>query len=156
MTALREREGIGARALEFTIISAARSGETRRARWSEIDATEKTWTVPGSRMKSGRLHTVLLAGRALEILEMMKPLRDLAEGHVFTGLKGTCLSDMALSKLVRRMGYSVTPHGFRSTFQDWAAETTNHQNIVSEAALAHVVGDKVEAAYRRGDLRQAG
>jgi integrase len=157
MTALRAQDGIAARALEFAILTWARSGEVINARWPEIDFAEKVWTVPGGRMKSGREHRVPLAPRAIEILREMKKLSDTPNGLVFHGRKaGEPLSDNSMWLLVtRRMGRSdLTPHGFRSTSRDWAAERTSYPSEVAEMALAHAVGDKVEAAYRRGDLFQ--
>ncbi|MGH7118238.1 MAG: tyrosine-type recombinase/integrase, partial [Acetobacteraceae bacterium] len=150
---LRERNSFGARALEFAILTAARSGEVRGATWAEADLERGTWTIPASRMKGGRVHRVPLSPPALAILHAMAALKD-GSGLVFLGQKpGVPLSDMTLTAVLRRMGRGdLTAHGFRSTFRDWAAETTNHPNHVVEQALAHVVGDKVEAAYRRGDL----
>jgi integrase len=149
MAALREREGTAARALEFAILTAARTGEVIGARWGEIDRTDRTWTVPASRMKGGRKHVVPLSARAVELLPT-----DGDDGFVFVGARaGTGLSNMGMTAVLRRMGYGhITVHGFRSAFRDWAAEQTNYPNHVVEMALAHVVGDKVEAAYRRGDL----
>jgi integrase len=139
-------------ALEFTILTAARSGEVLGARWDEFDLERAVWTVPARRMKAGREHRVPLSGRALAIV---KALRQAEGGElVFTGHKpGRPLSGMALEMLLRRMKVDdVTVHGFRSAFRDWAAECTNFTNEVCEAALAHTVANKVEAAYRRGDL----
>ena len=151
---LREREGVAALALEFLIITAARSGEVRGATWDEADLEAKIWTIPAARMKGGRLHRVPLTDRALAILRIVQPLRR-ADGLVFPGIKrGTPLSDMTLAAVLRRMGIPPTkasPHGFRSTFKDWATETTSFPNELSEAALAHISGDATERAYRRGD-----
>jgi integrase len=154
LVALRDQEGIAARALEFTILTAARTGETIGARWSELDLLDKTWTVPAVRMKSQREHRVPLSARVLAILEEMQPHRHADDGYVFPGGKsGRPLSNMAFLMLLRRMGRDdLTAHGFRSSFRDWAAERTNFPSEVAEMALAHVVGGKVEAAYRRGDL----
>ena len=152
METLREREGVGAAALEFTVLTAARSGEARGARWPEIDETARLWTIPGERMKAGRPHIVPLSDAALAVVDAMKPLRDLAGGFVFPGMKaGRGLSDMTLSKLLHAMGHEVTVHGFRSAFKTWAEQETEHPNVVIEAALAHIVGDKAERAYMRGD-----
>jgi integrase len=149
MADLRSREGISARALEFLILTAVRSGEVIRARWDEFDVGAKTWTIPRERMKGGREHRVPLSDRVLEILSVLPREGD----YVFPGARrGVALSDMAMLELMRGMRPSYVPHGFRSTFRDWAAERTNYPNHVVEMALAHVVGDKVEAAYRRGDL----
>jgi len=153
---LREQEGIAARALEFSVLTAARTGETIGLRWSELDLLDKTWTVPAERMKAGKPHRVPLSARALAILEEMQAFRvsDNADGFVFPGGKaGGSLSNMAFLMLLRRIGrVDVTAHGFRATFKTWASERTGFQNEVVEAALAHVVGSKVEQAYRRGDM----
>jgi integrase len=155
---LRKEEGIAARALEFTILTGARTGETMGARWSEIDLVEKTWTVPAERMKAGRAHRVPLSGRALAIVEAMQKVRhaDDPEAFVFPGGKfGRSLSNMSFLMLLRRMGRSdLTAHGFRATFKTWASERTSVQNEIVESALAHSIGSKVEQAYRRGDLFQ--
>ncbi len=155
---LREQRGTSARAVEFAILTAARSGEVRGLRWAEIDAQHKTWTVPGERMKAAREHRVPLSDRAAEVLAEMQPLRRGDAGRdadfVFPGGRPRKpLSDVALSKAVKAAGGAeLTLHGFRSTFRDWAAEATAYPHEVAEMALAHAVGDKVEAAYRRGDL----
>jgi integrase len=158
LASLREHEGVAARALEFAILTAARTGEVIGARWNEIDWSNKLWAIPASRMKSGREHRVPLGPRALAILDEMKPLahcggeNDLAQACMFPGAKvGRPLSNMAFLMLLRRMGRNgLTAHGFRSSFRDWAAERTNFP--AEAAALAHAIGDKLEAAYRRGDL----
>jgi integrase len=157
LIALREQEGIATRALEFTVLTAARTGETIGARWSEFDHLDKTWTIPAERMKAGKEHRVPLSARGLAILQEMQALRpagDANDSFVFPGGKiGKPLSNMAFLMLLRRMKREdLTAHGFRSTFRDWAAECTNFPSEVVEMALAHAVGDKVEAAYRRGDL----
>lgn len=156
MAKLRTQEGTAARALEFLVLTAGRTGEVIGTRWSEIDLAQKLWTVPGERMKAGREHRVPLSARAREIVEQMKSAAcgtPDAAGVVFPGLKSSSLSNMALLMSLRRMGYAgLTAHGFRSTFRDWAAERTGFPAEVAEMALAHSVGDKVEAAYRRGDL----
>jgi integrase len=153
---VREQEGTSARALEFAILTAARTGEVLGARWSEIDLLEKTWTIPAERMKARREHRVPLSPRALVILAEMQPARDgdTANAFVFPGGKpDQPLSNMAFLMLLRRMGRAdLTAHGFRSSFRDWAAERTSFPSEVAEMALAHVVSSKVEAAYRRGDL----
>lgn len=148
---LKAAQGMGARALEFAVLTAARSGEVRGATWGEIDLTAKVWTVPAARMKAGREHRVPLADAACELL------RALAKGKpaalVFPSTKpDKPLSDMTLAAVLRRLEVDAVPHGFRSTFRDWSAENTSHPRDVCELALAHAVGDKVEAAYRRGDL----
>ena len=149
---LRQQEGIAARALEFAILTAARTGEVIGAKWDEIDLDAKVWTVPGARMKAGREHRVPLSDAALAICERMAATRH--SDFVFPGGKaGRPLSNMAFLMTLRRMGHGdLTTHGFRSTFSDWCAEQTNFPSEVREMALAHTVGDKVEAAYRRGDL----
>ncbi len=145
MADLRQQEGLAARAMEFLILTAARTGEVIGATWQEIDLEGRLWTVPGERMKAGKEHRVPLSDAALAIL------RALPKGE--PGDRVFPLSNMALLMLLRRMKRDdLTAHGFRSTFRDWAAERTNFPAEVAEMALAHVVGDKVEAAYRRGDL----
>ncbi len=152
MAELREQEGIAAAALEYAILTAARSGEVRGATWSEIDLAGKTWTIPAERMKAGRAHRVPLSDAALRVLAKMDEER--LGDFVFPGAKeNRPLSDMSLTAVLRRMKRDdVVVHGFRSTFRDWAAECTSYPNHVVEMALAHTIGDKVEAAYRRGDL----
>jgi len=148
---LRERPATAARALEFAILTAARTGEVLGAKWIEIDLKAKIWTIPASRMKSGREHRVPLSRAALAVLQEMENLRQ--NDRVFPGDRRETLSGMAILMLLRRMNRSdLTAHGFRSTFRDWAAECTNFPSEVVEMALAHAVSDKVEAAYRRGDL----
>ncbi|MEQ8899537.1 MAG: tyrosine-type recombinase/integrase [Roseovarius sp.] len=138
-------------ALEFTILTAARSGEVRGARWEEIDLDAAIWTIPPERMKMGREHRVPLSPRASEVLLEALALRD-DSGLVFPSVRGKQLSDMTLSKLVKELGVNSTVHGFRSSFRTWAQEQTNVPGEVAEAALAHVKADKVEAAYARSDL----
>jgi integrase len=151
MAALQQREGIAARALEFTILIASRTGEVVGATWDEIDLNEKTWTIPAGRIKGGREHRVPLSDRALEILRALPHEKN--NPFVFIGPRKGGLSNMGMASVLSRMGRNdITVHGFRSTFRDWAAERTNYPNHVVEMALAHVVGDKVEAAYRRADL----
>ncbi|HZH10678.1 MAG TPA: integrase arm-type DNA-binding domain-containing protein [Microvirga sp.] len=148
--ALRGREGIAPRALEFAVLTAARSGEVMGARWGEINLEARVWTVPAVRMKAGREHRVPLSTRAVEILQDMqrRRLSDL----VFPGTKAERpLSAMALEMVLRRMKVDVTVHGFRSAFRDWVGECTHFPREIAEAALAHLVGDTVERAYRRGD-----
>ncbi|MDE2368510.1 MAG: integrase arm-type DNA-binding domain-containing protein [Burkholderiales bacterium] len=150
MVRLRAAEGMGARALEFTILTAARSGEARGATWAEIDLEAKLWTVPGERMKAGKEHRVPLSAEALALLKSLP--RMAGSELVFPAPRGGMLSDMTLAAVLRRMEVPAVPHGFRSTFRDWAAERTAYPRDVAEMALAHAIGDKVEAAYRRGDL----
>ncbi len=150
MVKLRAEDGVTARALEFLILTAARTGEVIAAQRSEI--RQNVWTVPGERMKAGREHRVPLSAPAVAIVEIQ--LRQLADAYVFPGRKrGTPLSNMAMLQLLERMGRSdLTAHGFRSTFKDWVSETTDYPPEVSEMALAHTIESEVEAAYRRGDL----
>jgi integrase len=152
MAELRQQEGIPARALEFAILTAARTFEALGCPWSEIDFKARLWTIPAERMKAERDHRVPLSARSLSILEGMQALKE--SEFVFPGIKpGLSLSDMSMLMTLRRMGRGdLTVHGFRSTFRDWAAERTGFPAEVAEMALAHAVGDKVEAAYRRGDL----
>ena len=149
MIDLRKREGTSARALEFTILTAVRSGEARGATWSEIDEKAKVWTIPAERMKAGKEHRVPLTAAAMKIIEGMPKIKDC--DYVFAAPRGGVLSDMALTQVMRRMRAPAVPHGFRSTFRDWAGERTNHPREVAEQALAHTLENKVEAAYRRGD-----
>lgn len=150
MLRLRAAVGMGARALEFAILTAARSGEVRGARWTEIDRNEKTWLIPADRMKAGKEHRVPLSDAALALLDALPVIAD--NELVFPAPRGGALSDMTLSAVMRRMEMDAVPHGFRSTFRDWASELTSYPRDVAEMALAHTIGDKVEAAYRRGDL----
>lgn len=150
MARLRTADGMGARALEFVILTAARSGEVRGATWAEIDLDAKAWTVPAARMKAGKEHRVPLSAEALALLNALP--RMAATELVCPAPRGGQLSDMTLTAVLRRMQVPAVPHGFRSTFRDWAAERTNYQRDVAEMALAHAIGGKVEAAYRRGDL----
>jgi integrase len=151
---LRQQEGIAARALEFAILTAGRTGEVIGAKWSEINLAERLWTIPPERMKAGKEHRVPLCDRAIVLLD---EIREVREGDfLFPGGKARRpLSNMAFLMLLRRMGRGdLTAHGFRSTFSDWCSECTHFPAEVREMALAHAVGSKVEAAYRRGDLFQ--
>jgi integrase len=152
MTRLRGREAPSARALEFLILTATRGGETRGARWSEFDFDKKVWTIPAERMKSKRPHRVPLTPRMLEILEICR--KRCKTAHVFVGPDGERpLSEGAFKVLLDRLDEGEwTPHGFRSSFRDWAAEITSFAHEVVEMALAHVIANDTEAAYRRGDL----
>jgi integrase len=150
MVELRRQFSMGARALEFAIITAARSGEVRGANWAEIDLDRAVWTIPEQRMKAGREHRIPLSDPALCMLRAMPRIKDCE--LVFPNTKGTALSDMTLTAVLRRMGCPVTAHGFRSTFRDWAGETTAYPREVIEHALAHQLKDKAEAAYARGTL----
>ncbi len=165
MRALREQGGVAAVALRFQILNANRSGEVLGARWQELDLDAGQWTIPASRMKAKSQHVIPLSEAALAILKALTPTSE----FVFPNAKGGKLSDTAMVMLVRRMhahdvaagrpgfldpkrGELIVPHGFRSTFKDWAAEATTFPNEVTEMALAHTVGSAVEAAYRRGNL----
>ena len=150
---------MAARAVEFAILTASRSGEVRGACWSEIDLAAKVWTIPASRMKAKREHEVPLSDAAMALLKSM-PRID-GTDLIFPGTKGQALSDMSLTAVIRRMngesptwtdkdGNSITVHGFRSTFRMWAAESTNYPREVAEHALAHQLPDMVERAYQRG------
>ncbi|MBL8419986.1 MAG: tyrosine-type recombinase/integrase [Dechloromonas sp.] len=158
MAALRARQGVAARAVEFAILTACRSGEVRGARWAEFDTVGKVWTIPAERMKARREHEVPLSDAALALLESMPNDDEM----VFAGTRGQPLSDMSLTAVIRRMngndrpvwadanGEGITVHGFRSSFRMWAAETTNYPREVAEHALAHQLPDAVERAYQRG------
>jgi integrase len=173
MLDLHGREGTAAKALQFTILTAARTDEAISMRWDEVDQAAKLWTVPAERMKGKREHRVPLCEPALAILREMMPTGadNIGRKYVFRGAKpGRSLSNMAMLELIRRMNAErevvglakwtdpkqgnsdVVPHGFRSTFRDWAAERTNFPREVAEAALAHIDGDETERAYQRGDL----
>jgi integrase len=170
-TALAKVEGNGAAALRFAILTAARTGEVRGMTWREVDMEAGLWTVPAGRMKARRAHRVPLSAAALDVLRAIRPEKPKADAHVFPGADGAMLSDMTVSAVIRRMnepaegadpeapprwrdheGRAVVPHGFRSTFRDWAGETRMEGREVVERALAHTVRDKAEAAYARSDL----
>lgn len=149
---LRSRPAVSARALEFTILTAARSGEVFGATWREIDREGGVWTIPGDRMKGGREHRVPLSGTALAILDEMAVASTDPDTFVFPGAKrGRPLSVMAMEMVLRRMKADITVHGFRSSFRDWCGEVSPFPRELAEAALSHVVGDQTERAYRRGD-----
>jgi integrase len=167
LRSLAGREGVAAQALEFTILTAARTSETIGATWPEIDMSGKVWTIPADRMKAERDHRVPLSSRALEILQALP--REPGNAFVFIGESQDGLSNAAMAAVVDRMnasnvaaglpkwidptdGREIVPHGFRSTFRDWASERTNFPWELAEAALAHIVGDETERAYKRGDL----
>jgi integrase len=159
MAGLRSRAGMSARALEFTILTAARSGEALGARWDEINLAERIWIVPPERMKAAKEHRVPLSDAAVAVLQAVLPIASTRDGKpdptapVFPGIRHAIpLSRMVMVTLLHRMGRHEAVHGFRSTFRDWAAERTAFPSEVAEMALAHAVGDKVEAAYRRGDM----
>jgi integrase len=149
MATLRATKGTNARALEFAILTAARTAEVLGARWDEIDETAKTWTVPANRMKGGKEHRVPLSNQAMALIKAAN-----RNGKYVFGNGDRQLSKMAFTQLLgdRLKRDDITPHGFRSTFRDWCAEQTNFPREIAEAALAHVVGNKTEAAYQRGDL----
>jgi integrase len=151
MVALRQQDGMGAQALHFTILTAARTGETLGAKWDEIDLKERIWTVPGERMKEGREHRVPLSTQAVALLERLHRLG--VKGWIFPSPnKRKPLSNMAMLATLKRMKRKdLTTHGMRSTFRDWAGDHTAFPREVAEAALAHIVGDKAEQAYRRSD-----
>ncbi|HEX7636305.1 MAG TPA: integrase arm-type DNA-binding domain-containing protein [Noviherbaspirillum sp.] len=150
MADLRKQAGMGARALEFAILTAARSGEVRGATWEEIDLGGAVWTIPAGRMKAGKEHRVPLSDAAVTLLKALPRIDD--SPLLFPNTKGTELSDMTLTAVLRRMNRPITAHGFRSTFRDWAGETTAYPREVIEHALAHQLKDKAEAAYARGTL----
>ena len=139
-------------AFEFLVLTAARWGEVRGARWDEMDTTDHVWTVPAGRMRANREHRVPLCRRAVEILDAARTFGDGGGRVVFTVGDGEPLEEKVLRRLLERRRVPAVPHGFRSSFRDWAAEETEHRREVIEAALAHVVGNKVEAAYARSDL----
>ena len=169
IVALSEREGMSALALRFVILTASRTGEVRGMRWREVDLEGKIWVIPGDRMKAEKTHRVPLSPAALAVLAELRPLMRKPDDLVFPSLRANvALSDMALSEVVRRMnegdeegtpprwhdaeGRAIVPHGFRSTFRDWAGETRPEGREVVERALAHTIKDKAEAAYARSDL----
>ena len=150
MAQLRAQAGMGARALEFTIMTAARTGEALGARWAEIDLVSGVWSIPAERMKAGRPHNVPLVRRVVTMLEELAAVQT--SDFVFQGLKpNRPLSGMAMGMVLRRMKIDVTVHGFRSSFRDWAGNETAYPRDLAETALAHVIGDKAEQAYRRSD-----
>ena len=170
-TALAEVDGMGAAALRFAVLTAARTGEVRGMKWREVDLDARLWTVPGARMKARRVHRVPLSAAALDVLRAVHFDQSRRDDHVFPGADGAMLSDMTVSAVVRRMNEpaegadpdtpprwrdhedrAVVPHGFRSTFRDWAGETRTEGREVIEHALAHTIKDKAEAAYARSDL----
>jgi integrase len=147
LESLRSRESVTAKALEFVILTAARSGEVLGARWDEIDLLNATWTIPPERMKSRRPHRIPLSPSAMALLDRLPR----AGAYVFAGNNGR-MHAYVMAELMRSVNASGSPHGFRSSFRDWCSERTNYPSEVAEMALAHVVGDATEAAYRRGDL----
>lgn len=148
-----EVQGMGALALRFAILTAARSGEVRAAVWDELDLVAKVWTIPEEKMKGGREHRVPLSDAAIDVLEQARGLATRKEDLVFPSTRaGRPLSDMTLAAVLKRPGVDATVHGMRSTFRDWAEEATSYPHQVKEMALAHAVKNKVEAAYLRTDL----
>lgn len=152
MSRLRSQNGMGAKALEFAILTAARSGEVRGATWAEIDLQAQEWVVPAERMKAKRAHRVPLSPQAVSLLQALPRIESDEDHIVFFSSKGGALSDMTLTKVLRSMEVDATVHGFRSTFRDWISERTSYPGDMAEMALAHTIGSKVEAAYRRGDM----
>ena len=151
MESLAKSKGLGARALEFTILTACRTNEVIGASWDEIDMKTRVWAIPGDRMKSGRPHRVPLSKQAVAVLKQLPQV----DGWLFPSSRaGKHLSNMAMLNLLKRQlkRPDLTVHGFRSTFRDWCAEETSYPRELAEAALAHVLSDKTEAAYQRGDL----
>ncbi|WP_347232074.1 site-specific integrase [Hydrogenophaga sp. NH-16] len=149
MVELRARDGIAPKALEYLILTAARSGEVRGATWQEIDMQARIWTVPASRMKAGREHRVPLSDAAIKLLKGMPKIKGVE--YLFPGSREMPLSDMSLIAIMRRMKVDAVPHGFRSTFRDWAGDRTHFPRDLIEQALAHAIPNQVEAAYRRSD-----
>lgn len=152
LTRLRGRSSVGRLALEFLILNASRSGEVRGACWNEIDLKRKLWTIPAERMKAGTIHVVPLSEAAMDVLKRAKTFHSPVSDLIFPGQNPRRqLSDMTLLKILRDKGDDYTVHGFRSSFRDWVADKTNYPGEVAEAALAHTIANKVEAAYRRTD-----
>lgn len=153
VTRLREKESAARLAFEALILTAARSGEIRLATWDEIDLEKKLWTISADRMKAGREHVVPLSDAAVRVFEKAKEYREKRSNLVFPGARSAKpLSDMTLTKICRNMEIPAVPHGFRSSFRDWVAEETDFDGTIAEMALAHTIENKVEAAYRRGNL----
>ena len=150
ITCLRDQDSMAARALEFAILTAARSGEVRHATWSELNLASQVWIIPAERMKGAREHRVPLSGAAMALLRLIPRVEG--DAVIFNSPRCGPLNDSALLGVCRRIGADCVPHGFRSTFRDWCAENTNVSREVAEMALAHAIGNEVEAAYRRGDL----
>lgn len=150
MQKVRRVEGMGARALEFAALTVVRTGAIRQATWDEIDLAGRLWSIPGSKMKSGKPFRVPLSDQAITLLKKLPRFEGVP--MVFPGRKSTPLSDMTLTAVMRRMGLTAVPHGLRSTFSDWSAERTATPSEIREMALAHAIGDATEEAYRRGDL----
>lgn len=153
MAKLKERDTVGRLALEALILTATRSGEIRGATWGEVDLDNALWTIPAERMKAGKEHVVPLSSAVLNVFQRAQGYREARSELVFPGQRGgKPLSDMTLTKICRDMEVAAVPHGFRSSFRDWVAEETDFDGDIAEMALAHAIGNKVEAAYRRGNL----
>ncbi|MCF3948798.1 tyrosine-type recombinase/integrase [Acidiphilium iwatense] len=153
MAKLKERDTMGRLALEGLILTATRSGEIRGATWSEVDLDNALWTIPANRMKAGKEHIVPLSSAAMDVFRRAQGYREARSELVFPGQRSSKpLSDMTLTKICRDMEVLAVPHGFRSSFRDWVAEETDFDGDIAEMALAHAIGNKVEAAYRRGNL----
>lgn len=156
MASLKLQQGVAPRALEFVIFCASRTSEVAGARWKEVDLDAAVWEIPAARMKAKRNHRVALCDQTIKILKEMDEIResDSDDAYIFPGGRiGKPLSENAMLEVIERMGRTgITVHGFRSSFKDWASESTSFDNIVSESALAHAIGDDTEAAYRRSDL----
>jgi integrase len=152
MAELQRHDAISAHALQFLILTAARSGEVRNAKWPEIDETARVWTIPPEKMKGGREHRVPLSARALAVLAHMRSVRR--NDYVFPGHSRANLSHMAMIMLLRSMGHDITAHGFRASFKTWTSDKTSFSRELVESALAHINGDKTEDAYNRTDLLQ--
>jgi integrase len=148
----KSNETVARLALQFGILTAARSGEIRFAKWNEIDDASANWTIPADRMKAKKMHVVPLSAEAGQLLERAKAFQRETEGYIFPGLGGNAMSDMTLTKAQKLIAPNTTQHGWRSTFRDWVSEETSFTGDLAEAALAHVVKNKVEGAYRRGNL----
>jgi integrase len=150
---LRKRDSVSSRALAFTILTAARNGEARAVTSDEFDVKGKIWIIPDNRMKADREHRVPLSAEALKIIKEMEPFKRHTDNYIFPGqAQAKPISEASLLKVVKQYDKTLTVHGFRSTFRDWCAEQTSYPREVAEAALAHALKDKTEAAYQRGDL----
>lgn len=153
MTRLREGESVGRLAFELLILTAARSGEIRLATWREVDLDSRLWTLPAQRMKTERAHVVPLSEGAVDVFVRMRAFRETSSELIVPSRQlGKPMSDMTLTKICRDMDVNAVPHGFRSSFRDWVAEETDFEGAIAEMALAHTISNKVEAAYRRGNL----
>ncbi|MEL6877719.1 MAG: integrase arm-type DNA-binding domain-containing protein [Pseudomonadota bacterium] len=155
LAALNKRESVGRLAFEALVLTATRSGEVRGARWYEVDLKAGLWSIPANRMKAEREHVIPLSPAAISVFKRAATYREQGNELVFPGAKhGKPMSDMTLTKICRDMEVNAVPHGFRSSFRDWVAEETDFDGEIAEMALAHAISNKVEAAYRRGNLLQ--